>query len=59
VRERLAFLERLMDDMRAYSRPAPFEHRRERLADVVAEAQGAVLEDLKAKMGQIENKEKK
>jgi two-component system cell cycle sensor histidine kinase PleC len=49
VRERVAFLERLMDDMRAYSHPAAVERRRERLADVISEAQAAVLEGFKAK----------
>ncbi len=49
MKERMAFLERLMDDMRAYSRQTPAERRRERLLDIVVEAKNAVLENLKAK----------
>jgi len=41
-------LERLMEDMRSYAQPTPAERRRERLADVVAEAHGMVLDVFKA-----------
>lgn len=41
-------LERLMEDMRAYSQPTPAERRRERLADVVSEAHGMVMDAFRA-----------
>jgi signal transduction histidine kinase len=37
-------LERLLEDMRAYSQPTPADRRRERLIDVVKEAHGIVLD---------------
>ena len=41
-------LERLLDDMRAYSQPTPADRRRERLVDVVKEAHGMVLDAFRA-----------
>lgn len=41
-------LERLMEDMRAYSQPTPEERRRERLLDVVREAHGMVMDTFRA-----------
>ncbi|MGQ9648540.1 MAG: ATP-binding protein [Phycisphaerae bacterium] len=37
-------LERLMEDMRAYSQPTPADRRRERIMDVVMEAHGIVMD---------------
>jgi signal transduction histidine kinase len=37
-------LERLLEDMRAYSQPTPADRRRERIADVVGEAHGMVID---------------
>ena len=41
-------LERLLEDMRAYSQPTPADRRRERLVDVVREAQGMVVDTFRA-----------
>ena len=41
-------LERLLEDMRAYSQPTPADRRRERLVDVVREAQGMVMDTFQA-----------
>ena len=41
-------LERLLEDMRAYSQPTPTDRRRERLVDVVKEAHGMVMDTFKA-----------
>jgi len=43
-----ATLERLLEDMRAYSQPTPSQRHRERLADVVKEAHDMVLDGFKA-----------
>ena len=37
-------IERMLEDMRTYSQPTPVQRRRERLADMIHEAQGAVLD---------------
>ncbi len=49
MNERLAYLERFVDDMRDYSQATPAERRRERIADVVGEAKSVVLENLKTR----------
>ena len=49
MNERLAFLERFVDDMRSYSQATPAERRRERIADVVNDAKSVVLDNLKAR----------
>lgn len=49
MNERLAFLERFVDDMREYSQVTPGERRRERIVDVVNEAKSVVVDDLKAR----------
>jgi signal transduction histidine kinase len=49
IADRLAFLERLIDDMRAYSQSPVLERRRERLSDLVAEALTMVRDNLQAK----------
>jgi signal transduction histidine kinase len=41
-------LERLLEDMRAYSQPTPTGRRRERLVDVVKEAHGMVMDAFRA-----------
>ena len=46
MNERLAYLERFVDDMRDYSQATPAERRRERIADVVNEAKSVVLDNL-------------
>jgi signal transduction histidine kinase len=46
MRDRLAFLERLIDDMRTYSQALGQERRAERLAEVVADAHAMALERL-------------
>jgi len=51
---RLAFLERLLDDMREYSQSPTFERRSERLADLVTEAVTMVRESLKASVKQTQ-----
>ena len=45
---RIAFLERLIEDMRSYAQPVSEQRHRERLADVVAEAVEMVRENLTA-----------
>ncbi len=47
--ERLAFLERFVDDMRAYSQATPTERRRERITDVVQEAIALDHDELKGR----------
>ena len=47
--ERLAYLERFVDDMRDYSQATPAERRRERIADVVNEAKSVVVDNLKTR----------
>lgn len=47
--ERLAFLEHFVEDMRAYSQATPTERHRERIADMVNEATGIVLDELKGR----------
>jgi signal transduction histidine kinase len=47
--ERLAHLDRFVDDMRAYSRSTPMELRRERIADVIHDALGVARESLEAR----------
>jgi signal transduction histidine kinase len=49
MNERLAYLERFVDDMRDYSQATPAERRRERIADVVSEAKSVVLDNLKTR----------
>jgi len=49
MHERLAYLERFVDDMRDYSQATPAERRRERIADVVSEARSVVMDNLKAR----------
>ncbi len=49
MNERLAYLERFVDDMRDYSQATPAERRRERIADVVGEAKSVVLDNLKTR----------
>lgn len=49
MNDRLAYLERFVDDMRDYSRATPAERRRERIADVVHEAGTVVLDNLKSR----------
>ena len=49
MNERLAYLERFVDDMRDYSQATPAERRRERIADVVDEAKSVVLDNLKTR----------
>ncbi len=41
-------IERMLEDMRTYAQPTPSLRRRERLADIVNEAHGAVLDTLSA-----------
>lgn len=41
-------LERLLDDMRAYSQPTPADRHRERLEDVIKEAHGMVMDTFHA-----------
>jgi len=41
-------LERMLEDMRSYSQPTPAQRRRERVADMVHEAHGAVLDIFRA-----------
>lgn len=48
VRDRLMFLEQLLNDMRTYSQSLSTERRAERLADVAAEAHAMALERLEA-----------
>ncbi len=48
MKERIAILERLLEDMRHYSQPTPVERRRERLLDIVDEAHGVVRDLFKA-----------
>lgn len=48
ITERVAFLERLLDDMRAFSQTVATTRRQERLADVVAEARATVAEYFRA-----------
>ena len=48
VINRVAFLERLLDDMRSYSQALPLERRRERLSDLVDNAIAMVRENLGA-----------
>lgn len=48
ITERVAFLERLLDDMRAFSQPVAITRRQERLFDVVAEARATVTEFFRA-----------
>ena len=43
-----AMLERWLDDMRFYAQPTPAERRRERLADIVNESHGIVLDAFRA-----------
>jgi len=45
----LSFLERFIEDVRAYSRAAPATRRRERIADLVQEARRIVTDDLRAR----------
>jgi len=47
--ERLTFLERFVDDMRAYSQTTPVERHRERVADMVREAMGIVIDELRGR----------
>jgi len=47
--DRLAHLDRFIDDMRAYSRSTPAELRRERIADVIHEALSVTRESLEAR----------
>ena len=47
--DRLAHLDRFIDDMRAYSRSTPTELRRERVADVIQDALGVARESLEAR----------
>ena len=54
---RLAFLERLLDDMREYSQSPTFERRSERLADLVTESETMVRESLKAGVKQTHVKQ--
>ena len=49
MNERLAYLERFVDDMRDYSQATPAERRRERIADLVNEAKSVVLDNLKTR----------
>lgn len=46
VSDQVRFMERLLDEMRAYSQPVAAERRRERLADVVGEARHVAAEYL-------------
>lgn len=48
IADRVAFVERLLGDMRAFSMPLATERRRERLSDMVAEARATVMEYLRA-----------
>ena len=41
-------IERMLEDMRTYSQPTPTERRRERLAEIIKEAYGAVLDAFRA-----------
>lgn len=50
MKDRVAILERLLDDMRGFSQPTPPERRRERLLDVVSESHG-VVKDMFAATG--------
>jgi signal transduction histidine kinase len=47
IGDQVCFLERLLEDMRAYSQPVMAIRRRERLADVVAEARSVASEYLR------------
>ncbi len=47
--ERLAFLERFVEDMRTYSQATPVERHRERVADMVKEATGIVVDELRGR----------
>ncbi|MBP85192.1 MAG: hypothetical protein CMJ64_00485 [Planctomycetaceae bacterium] len=49
IDEKVAFLERLLDDMRTYSQPIPHERRREKLNDLVRDAMSIAVENLRDK----------
>ena len=49
MEDRLVFLERFVNDMRAYSQATPGQRHRERVADMVKEATGIVLDELKGR----------
>lgn len=55
IRDRVAILERLLEDMSLYSQATPAERRRERLADVVNDAHGMVTDIFKATERDPEN----
>lgn len=48
IADRLAFMERLLDDMRSYSQPLPSQRARVRLAEVVAESASIVQDNMAA-----------
>ena len=52
--DRLAFLERFVEDMRAYSQATPAERHRERLADMIKQATDIVLDELKGRKYRID-----
>jgi signal transduction histidine kinase len=54
MNDRLAYLERFVDDMRDYSQATPADRRRERIADVVNEARSVVLDNLKTRNFDLE-----
>lgn len=55
VQERVAFLERLVKDMQDYSRSLSRERRRERLSDLVTEANRYAVESVTANNLMVEN----
>ena len=54
MNDRLAYLERFVDDMRDYSRATPAERRRERIAGVVQEAKAVTLDNLKSRGADVD-----
>jgi signal transduction histidine kinase len=53
--DKLAFMERLLEDMRSYSQPVPMERRNERLSDLVSEALSMAYDHLRGNSRNPEN----